>query len=218
MARRNRIPIPAEATLAPFHITVPAGGIIQILGPGNNLIFEEMSAAFDLERAGFSRETVRARGKFPSGERAWAYASIINRSSTAALTVRGWSGFGDMEVTFNANVSTVIVGASIDLNAGQEQEFPGVDAQGRRRKQFTLTLDPDFAAEYPRKRIRIYNDDTDELLFLVGGSQAGGGIAFETDANLRIQNGYLQNVNSNPAGGAVTDGHGAIAVAEERYA
>lgn len=198
-----------ETYLNRIQRTIAAGASLVIPGDGNFIFVESASNYFELQPE--DRRTIQLKGRFKALFEPFRRITLTNTSSTEKLTVVLWIGKGDISYDEIVLPQTVMVGADIDLDAGEEQDFAGVDSQGRRRKQFTLTLRPGLdghghIAVYEIAEIGQVADG--ELIAIIGAASAGGGFAIETDQNLRIVNNMDVNVNS-------TDPD--IAVAETRY-
>jgi hypothetical protein len=174
--------------------TIPAGEKRYLTGPGNFISVEDASAPFEIERDSWGRSEVRGGARLNSGAETWNLATIINLSTTQALTVRLRYGTGDSDVHYPFVPPTENRGTEITLAADAEQVISGVNSSGQRRKHFTISLVP--SGQYPNAHILIYNNRTGELIGIVGRGSAGGGFREETDDDIKIVNKFPFEITS----------------------
>lgn len=192
-----------------YERTVGASKNLIIPGDGDFVFVESASRFFSLQPE--DRSTLQTKGRFKMRLEPFRRLTVTNLSDTEALKLVLWVGKGDISYDEIVLPQTVLIGAEIDLDPTDTQDFRGVDTTGRRRKQFTLTLRPGLDGH---GNIAVYEIDeigqaaNGTLLAIIGAASSGGGFAIETDQNLRIVNNMDVNVNS-------TDPD--IAVAETRY-
>lgn len=132
--------------------------------------------------------------------------TFINLSATVPLLVDFFAGKNVVTSQYVKLPRTVMIGHDINLANNASLAFPGV-VDGKRRKQFTVTLKPGTAST---DRLLVYDDDDDKLLAIISPASSGAGFAIETDANLSITNKTGATVES-------TSSDPDIAVAETFY-
>jgi hypothetical protein len=183
-------------------LTVPFGQRVQVTASGQYLLIREASAAFKVKVAGAGRgsQTFSLEGgdeiKVEGGFRRLTF---INLSAEDDLLVDFITGNEPFNIDYVKLPRTRIVGHEIDLGEDETMDFAGVDENGKRRKQFTLTVGPDIHGG-----ILVFDADDGTLLAIISANETAGAVTLTTQGQTRVE-------MSEPNGGCN------IAVAETFY-
>ncbi len=163
---------------------IPASGQMKVSGVGELVFVESASGFFQLQAD--NRQPIQIKSRFKIRMQEFRDLTITNESSTNELTVVLWIARGDVDYNEIVLPQTVCTNFPIDLANNANVKIPGIDSDGRRRKQLTITLRPSLA-----QNVQIYDGDptgTGLLLAIIGASSSGGGFAIETDGDVWLKN------------------------------
>lgn len=183
-------------------ITVAAGKTREVRIVGRFFRCREASAAFDLK---IDSDTYTCEGgdelAVRDSDADFTKLLFTNLSATETLTVDFFAGKNLIRSAYVKLPRTRMEPADVNLAINASQNFPGIDANGRRRKQFTITVQGIDG----RLEVRRLSDN--RLIAVVRvATTTGSGFAIETDDDLKVVN---------KTGGAITDPN--IAIAETFY-
>lgn len=162
---------------------IGAGKSLRIPGKGDFFFIESASKTFTIQRDDGQSMDAKGRFKLRFTPEVFTSLTITNLSATDTLFVTLWIGSGDISYDEIVLPQTTLIGQVVTLADGATLVLPGVNDDGQRRKQVTITLRPALAG-----RIEVYDNDNNTLLAIVAAASSGGGFAIETDANLRLKN------------------------------
>lgn len=189
--------MPIDTYLKRVRRVIAANGSVKIPGVGELIFVESASSYFTLQAD--QRMPIQTKSRFKMRMEEFRALEITNPSATDELTVVLWVGRGDIDYTEVVLPQTINSSVAIDLADDGKLEIPGIDSEGRRRKQITVSMRPALA-----NHLQIFDDDPDNggaLLAIIAASSSGGGFAIETDGTLWLKNktgGAIQSTGATP--------------------
>lgn len=179
----------SETFLKQCQRKVLPGESVAIPGAGELIFVETASIPFEMQ-AGEGRR-VQAKGKFKLRFQPFTQLFIFNTHATRTLTVILWIGTGDVDYNELFLPATVVIPQRVQLAHLATLDLPGVNSDGQRRKQVTVTLGPSVPG-----RVEVYQSSSSRIIAIIAASSSGGGFCIETDDDLILRNFTTQFISS----------------------